>query len=62
MSAKNPDFESYADHAARLVGLDLPPEYRAAVVQNIGRAAKLAESLLATPISDDTPWAPEFEP
>jgi len=62
MSGNKSEFESYADHAARLIGLDIPAEYRDAVVQNIERAAKLYEPLLATPLSDDTPWAPEFEP
>ena len=55
-------YESYADQAANLIGLDLPPQYRDAVIQNIERSGRIAASLFDTPLTGETLPAPRFEP
>ena len=55
-------YESYADQAASLIGVALPPQNRDAVIQNIERSGRIAASLFNTPLADETPSAPRFEP
>jgi hypothetical protein len=55
-------YESYADQAASLIGVRIPPQHRDAVVQNIERSARIAASLFNTPLTDEMPSAPRFEP
>ena len=55
-------YETYAEQAAALAGLSIPPQYANAVQQNIERSARIAESLLKTPMTDETVSAGRFEP
>jgi Protein of unknown function (DUF3225)/Protein of unknown function (DUF4089) len=55
-------YESYADQAAGLLGVNIPPKNREAVMQNIERTARIAAPLFDTPITGETPSAPRFEP
>jgi hypothetical protein len=54
--------ESYLDHAAALVGLPIPEEYRDEVQLNLDRSAAIARALLDFPLSDQTVFAGVFEP
>ena len=53
---------SYMDCAASLIGLQIPPEYREGVRQNIERAAHIAAPLLGFSMSEQTESAQVFEP
>ena len=53
---------SYVDHAAALVGLPLPSQYRNAVRSHIERSAAIARPLLATALVEEIDSAPVFEP
>ncbi len=55
-------YETYADQAARLMGMNIPPENRDALIQNIERTARIAAPLFDTSITNETPSAPRFEP
>jgi hypothetical protein len=55
-------YDSYADQAANLLGVKIPPENRNAVIQNIERTSRIAAALFNTPITDEAPAAPRFEP
>jgi ketosteroid isomerase-like protein len=55
-------YESYADQAAGLLGLNIPPQNREAVIQNIERTSRIAAPLFNTPLTSETPSAPRFEP
>jgi Protein of unknown function (DUF3225)/Protein of unknown function (DUF4089) len=55
-------YETYAEQAAALAGFPLPQQYTNAVQQNIERSARIAESLLKTPLPDETVSAARFEP
>jgi hypothetical protein len=55
-------YDSYADQAARLLGLNLPPQNREAVIQNVERTGRIAAALFDTPLSSETTLAPRFEP
>ena len=55
-------YDSYADQAANLLGVKIPPQNRYAVIQNIERTSRIVAPLLNTPIDTDTSAAPRFEP
>jgi ketosteroid isomerase-like protein len=55
-------YDSYADQAAQLLGVNIPPQSRDAVIQNIERAARIAAPLFDTPLAAETTSAPRFEP
>jgi AtzH-like/1-carboxybiuret hydrolase subunit AtzG-like len=55
-------YDGYVDQAANLIGLNIPSQYREAVIQNIERTSRIAASLFDTPLTDATPAAPRFEP
>src|SRR5215471_251739 len=55
-------YDSYADQAANLLGVKIPPKNRDAVIQNIERTSRIAAALFNTPIPDEAPAAPRFEP
>jgi ketosteroid isomerase-like protein len=55
-------YDSYADQAANLLGVKIPPKNRDAVIQNIERTSRIAATLFNTPITAETPAAPRFEP
>jgi len=55
-------YDSYADQAAALMGVNIPPPLREAVIQNVERVGQVAAPLFRTPIPDEVPSAPRFEP
>ena len=55
-------YESYADQTANLLKINIPPENRDAIIQTIERTARIAASLLDTPLAAETTSAPRFEP
>jgi hypothetical protein len=55
-------YDTYADQAATLLGVKIPPANREAVIQNIERTARIAAPLFDTPITAETPSASRFEP
>jgi Protein of unknown function (DUF3225)/Protein of unknown function (DUF4089) len=55
-------YDSYADQAASLIGLTIPPQNRDAVMQNIERSRWIAASLFDVPLPVETLSAPAFEP
>jgi hypothetical protein len=55
-------YDSYADQAANLLGVKIPPTLREAVIQNIERTRWIGAALFETPITAETPAAPRFEP
>jgi hypothetical protein len=56
------DPERFVDEAATAVGLSIPPDDRAAVVENFGRIAAMAQFVMAFPVADDIDPATVFRP
>jgi ketosteroid isomerase-like protein len=55
-------YDSYADQAANLLGVKIPPENRDAIIQNIERTSRIAAALFNTSIDEETTSAARFEP
>jgi hypothetical protein len=55
-------YETYAEQAAALVGLPIPPSNSFAVGQNIERAIRIAAPVLDYVLTEQTQSAPRFEP
>jgi 1-carboxybiuret hydrolase subunit AtzG-like len=56
------DAEAHVDHMAEVMGLDIAPEWRASVVDNMAATAAIAEPVLSFPLDDHVEPAPVFEP
>ena len=56
------DIEAYVKHAAQLLGLSIPPEQFASVVENFERVQAIAKPVLEFPLPDSLEAAPRFEP
>lgn len=56
------DAETYVDQMAALIGLPLPAETRAGVIENVQRMQAIAPLVLEFPLPDDLEIAPVFEP
>jgi Protein of unknown function (DUF3225)/Protein of unknown function (DUF4089) len=54
--------DSYVDHAAAYVGMPIPPEFRAGVMQNLERSASIVAPLLAFAMEEQIEAAPVFVP
>jgi hypothetical protein len=52
----------FLDHAAQLIGLPIPPEFRAGVRTNLARAGSIAGAFLDFPLDDSVDAAPVFQP
>ncbi len=52
----------YVNQAAAIVGLPIPDDYHAGVVENFERIAAIAQLVLDFPLPDDTEVAPVFDP
>ncbi len=52
----------YVNQAAAIVGLPIPAEYHASVVDNFERIAAIAQLVLDFPLPEDTEVAPVFDP
>jgi hypothetical protein len=53
---------SYIDTASALVGLTIPPEYRAGVELNVNRSRAIAQPLLEFDLPESVEMAPVFQP
>ena len=56
------DAEDYVTRMADVMGLDIRPEWRAAVIENMATTAAIAETILTFPVEDHVEPAPVFEP
>jgi hypothetical protein len=56
------DPERFVDEAAAAIGLSIPPDDRAAVVENFVRIAAMAQFVMAFPVADDIDSATVFRP
>ena len=56
------DLETYVQQTARLLGLSIPPEQMASVVENFAQVQRIAESVLEFPLPDSLEATPRFEP
>lgn len=54
------DIEGYLDAASRLVGVNVMPEDRALVAENLRTLASMAALVLQEPLDDQTAPAPVF--
>ena len=62
MSYKPFDAEALIDAAAPMLQLQIAPEYRAGIKQNLKTAAKMAAILEKVKLEDDAAPAPVFPP
>ena len=53
---------AYVKETARLLGLAVPPEQLAAVVENFEQIQAIAQPVLEFPLPDSLEAAPRFEP
>jgi len=56
------DAEAHCDHMAAVLGLEIRPEWRQAVIDNLKATQAMAEAVLTFPLRDDVEPAPVFEP
>jgi len=56
------DAEAHVDHMARVIGLEIAPEWRPSVVDNVAATAAIADLVLSFPLDDHAEPAPVFEP
>lgn len=55
------DVERYADEMAALLGLDIRPEWRDSVIENLKATRAVAAIVLSVPLDDHIEPAPVFE-
>jgi 1-carboxybiuret hydrolase subunit AtzG-like len=56
------DAAAHCDHMARVLALDIRPEWRQAVIDNLAATRTIAEAVLTFPLADDVEPAAVFEP
>lgn len=56
------DAEIHVEHMAKVMGLEIAPEWRASVVDNMAATATIAGLILSFPLDDHHEPAPVFEP
>jgi hypothetical protein len=56
------DVEAHCDHMAKVLGLEIRPEWRQSVVDNLRATRTIADAVLSFPLPDDVEPAPVFEP
>ncbi|MFQ3619212.1 MAG: DUF4089 domain-containing protein [Cyanobacteriota bacterium] len=61
-SADAIDLERYAEHAAALIGLPIPPDCKPGVIANLERTAAIAQLVLEFPLPPETESAAVFMP
>ncbi len=62
MAEEKPDVARLVEEGARLIGLEIAPEYRASVLLNVERSMTIARPLLDVELDDDLLPAPVFRP
>jgi hypothetical protein len=60
--ADKPDIGRLVDEAARAIGLEIAPQYRANVILNVERSLAIAQPLLAVDLDDELTPAPVYKP
>ncbi len=58
----HPNLELLVDEAAKALGLEIAPEYRANVIVNYERSLAIARPLLEVELDDELTPAPVFRP
>jgi hypothetical protein len=56
------DAEAHCDHMAAILDLDIRPEWRQSVVDNLKATRAIAEAILSFPLADEVEPAPVFDP
>jgi len=56
------DAETHRDQMAAVLGLEIRPEWRQGVVDNLKATRTIAEAVLTFPLPDTIEPAPAFEP
>ena len=56
------DITAYVEQTATLLGLSIPTEQMASVVENFARVQAIAQPVLEFPLPDNLEAAPRFEP
>ncbi|MEM1253046.1 MAG: DUF4089 domain-containing protein [Cyanobacteria bacterium P01_H01_bin.21] len=56
------DIAVYVEQTAKLLGLSIPAEQMASVVENFERVQAIAQPVLEFPLPDELEAAPRFEP
>ena len=56
------DAKAHCDHMAAVLGLEIRPEWRQSVVDNLNATQRFAEAVLAFPLADEIEPAPVFAP
>jgi hypothetical protein len=62
MDEKAPDIGRLVDEAAKAIGLEIAPQYRADVILNVERSLAIARPLLDVELDDELTSAPVFRP
>ena len=62
MADEKPDVARLVDEAAKAIGLQIAPEYRANVIVNYERSLMIARPLLEVALDDDLTPGPVFRP
>ncbi len=62
MNDEKPDVAAIVDAMARLLGFNLPPNSRAAVIVNLDIAFRMAPAIMDFPLDDEAEPAPVFTP
>ncbi|WOB42205.1 DUF4089 domain-containing protein [Thermoleptolyngbya oregonensis NK1-22] len=61
-SADSVNLERYAEQAAALIGLPIPPDCKPGVIANLERTAAIAQLVLEFPLSPEVESAAVFVP
>jgi hypothetical protein len=56
------DADAHCDHMAGVLALEIRPEWRQAVIDNLKATRAIAEAVLTFPLADEIEPAPVFEP
>ncbi len=62
MTEPKPDLATLVDLTAQLIGLELHPEHRPGVIENLERTAAIAKLVMEFPLPDLTESATTFQP
>lgn len=62
MADDKPDVARLVEEGAKVIGLAIAPEYRAAVILNVERSMMIARPLLEVELEDELIPAPVYRP
>lgn len=61
-TTQNTDIEIYVEHMAAMLGLPIPDDQMAGVVENVHQLKRVSEAVLEFPLPDTLEPLPRFEP